>query len=278
MSKSVITDSLLTDIADAIREQTGKTATMTPSEMAVEIASISGGVEGGSTTPKELAYLLINKTLSGNTALFPDDVPLVDFGPVVSLPQSYFLKNSTGGSTNGFGMNTNVSKIVCPNLTYVKSNAMQYNTDAAVSGSTRALREAYFPVCKSFESYACSSWGYACTLVLGAVESIGNYAFQGFGALAAGLEGRTVCVYINSALGATGDNAFANAGISQVYFTGNTVTSGRNMSMYTFKNCTGITDIYVPWTEGAVNSAPWGATNATIHYETQTEPPEIPTA
>ena len=276
MSKSVITDALLTGIADAIREQTGKTALLTPEEMAVEIASISGGVEGGSTTPKELAYLLINKTLSGNTALFPDVVPLVDFGPVVSLPQSYFLKNSTGGSTNGFGMDTNVSKIVCPNLKEVKSNAMQYNADSGVSASTRALREAYFPVCLNFENYACASWGFACTLVLGAAGIIGNYAFQGFGALAAGMEGRTVCVYINSSVGTIGSKAFTYAGMSKVYFTGNAIT--RTISMDAFQNCTGITDIYVPWQEGAVNSAPWGATNATIHYETQTEPPEIPTA
>lgn len=27
-------------------------------------------------------------------------------------------------------------------------------------------------------------------------------------------------------------------------------------------------DIYVPWTEGAVANAPWGATGATIHYNT----------
>lgn len=35
-----------------------------------------------------------------------------------------------------------------------------------------------------------------------------------------------------------------------------------------FKGCTNITDIYVPWEEGAVANAPWGATNATIHYNT----------
>ena len=34
----------------------------------------------------------------------------------------------------------------------------------------------------------------------------------------------------------------------------------------TFNACTNITDIYVPWAEGAVANAPWGATNATIHY------------
>lgn len=35
---------------------------------------------------------------------------------------------------------------------------------------------------------------------------------------------------------------------------------------YAFYGCTGITDIYVPWAEGEVPGAPWGATNATIHY------------
>ena len=33
-----------------------------------------------------------------------------------------------------------------------------------------------------------------------------------------------------------------------------------------FSYCTAITDIYVPWAEGEVANAPWGATNATIHY------------
>ena len=33
-------------------------------------------------------------------------------------------------------------------------------------------------------------------------------------------------------------------------------------------NCLALTDIYVPWAEGAVANAPWGASNATIHYNT----------
>lgn len=36
-----------------------------------------------------------------------------------------------------------------------------------------------------------------------------------------------------------------------------------------FDKCTALTDIYVPWAEGAVADAPWGATNATIHYNTK---------
>ena len=46
MSKAIITASLLTNIADAIRAKTGDPASMTPSEMAEEIANISTG-----TTP-----------------------------------------------------------------------------------------------------------------------------------------------------------------------------------------------------------------------------------
>lgn len=43
MSKALITESLLTAIADAIRAKTGGAANLTPAEMAAEIANISGG-------------------------------------------------------------------------------------------------------------------------------------------------------------------------------------------------------------------------------------------
>lgn len=33
-----------------------------------------------------------------------------------------------------------------------------------------------------------------------------------------------------------------------------------------FSSCTNLTTINVPWAEGAVANAPWGATNATINY------------
>lgn len=36
-----------------------------------------------------------------------------------------------------------------------------------------------------------------------------------------------------------------------------------------FTGCTNLTDIYVPWNDGAVANAPWGATNATIHYNSE---------
>ena len=55
-------------------------------------------------------------------------------------------------------------------------------------------------------------------------------------------------------------------GLTSVTFKG-TPTS---ISIYAFEYCTNLTNIYVPWAEGAVEGAPWGATNATIHYNTTT--------
>ena len=38
------------------------------------------------------------------------------------------------------------------------------------------------------------------------------------------------------------------------------------ISNLAFQGLAALADIYVPWASGAVNGAPWGATNATIHY------------
>ncbi len=43
-----------------------------------------------------------------------------------------------------------------------------------------------------------------------------------------------------------------------------------SISNSAFDGCDNLTNIYVPWAEGAVSGAPWGATNATIHYNTTT--------
>lgn len=60
-----------------------------------------------------------------------------------------------------------------------------------------------------------------------------------------------------------GNNAFNGCtGLTQITFKGKPTT----LNYYAFRSCDNITDIYVPWAEGEVSSAPWGATNATVHY------------
>lgn len=51
-------------------------------------------------------------------------------------------------------------------------------------------------------------------------------------------------------------------GLTQITFKG-TPTS---IHMNAFKDCSNLTVINVPWAEGDVANAPWGATNATINY------------
>jgi hypothetical protein len=40
-----------------------------------------------------------------------------------------------------------------------------------------------------------------------------------------------------------------------------------NIAGDAFMYCVNLVDINVPWSEGEVDGAPWGATNATIYYD-----------
>ena len=43
-----------------------------------------------------------------------------------------------------------------------------------------------------------------------------------------------------------------------------------------FMNCNALADIYVPWSEGQVDGAPWSASVATIHYNSVVEEEKVP--
>lgn len=58
-------------------------------------------------------------------------------------------------------------------------------------------------------------------------------------------------------------NAFANClGLKTITFN----STPRSIDHTAFIDCTNLTTINVPWSEGEVSGAPWGATNATINY------------
>ena len=59
------------------------------------------------------------------------------------------------------------------------------------------------------------------------------------------------------------ENAFASCGgLTSITFLGTPTTIDANA----FEGCTNLKDIYVPWAKGGIAGAPWGATNATVHY------------
>ena len=55
---------------------------------------------------------------------------------------------------------------------------------------------------------------------------------------------------------------FKCTGLTSITFLGTPTT----LDAKAFVDCTNLKDIYVPWAEGDIAGAPWGAGNATVHY------------
>ena len=87
------------------------------------------------------------------------------------------------------------------------------------------------------------------------LTSIGNDVFNGCSNLA--------LTSLPSSLTSIGVRAFEKcSSLTSITFEGTPST----IDSSAFTNCTKLTTINVPWAEGAVAGAPWGATNATINY------------
>ena len=101
--------------------------------------------------------------------------------------------------------------------------------------------------------YSCTNL--ALTSLPDSLTSIDNYAFYGCSNLA--------LTSLPNGVTSIGGNAFRNCtGLTEITF------KGKPNSIYTsaFSGCTNLTTIRVPWAEGEVSGAPFGATNATIVY------------
>lgn len=90
---------------------------------------------------------------------------------------------------------------------------------------------------------------------ISAITSIGDGAFDSCSNLA--------LTSLPAGITSIGYNAFSNCkGLTTITFEG----TPQSIDSYVFSGCTNLTTINVPWAEGAVKNAPWGATHATINY------------
>ena len=106
---------------------------------------------------------------------------------------------------------------------------------------------------RNYAFYNCSRL--ALTSLPSGLTNIGYSAFYNCSSLA--------LTSLPSGLTSIGSNAFSYCtGLTSITFEG-TPTS---IPSKAFSKCTNLTTINVPWSEGAVENAPWGATNATINY------------
>ena len=89
------------------------------------------------------------------------------------------------------------------------------------------------------------------------VISIGNYAFQ-YCKTMRGIE-------IPDSVTSIGEGAFFDTKLTIITIP----ESVTDIGIEVFAFCSNLTDIYLPWSEGEVSGAPWGATGVTIHYNSE---------
>lgn len=287
MSYALIDTTDLTALGNAIRTKTGGTATMAVSAMATAVSGITTG--GVSTLPN--TYMTYEPTQDEQGR----DIINIDFygklsniyttidGDIISYPcaslKLWDLK--TGISINSsliYQININIHD---NEINYLESDFLRpfesgVNTriNINVAGAIRAIGQNTFNGCgnlvnissvlsgiKQIDTNAfryCRGFPSVFELP-NTIKELGSYCFSSIDI--------TTLILPMTNLTFVADRCFAScSNLTTVYFLG-TPSSSSILPSHMFQGNTAITDIYVSWSSGAVTNAPWGATNATIHYD-----------
>lgn len=236
---------------------------------------ITVNVSGGGT-PTECTV----NTYSGNSltsaAVYSQKArPIFTFYGITSLT-SVDLSHCTNMTTltnNAFYTATGLATVTFPStITTMNVNAFRGCEDfncASLPTGLETLGTSVFRDCDSLSITALPS----------GLTSLGQYTFQNCANLGissfpsgitsipqysfSGCTGLTT-ITLHSAIKSLAQYCFQNCtGLTTVTFQG---TPSGTIYSTAFSGCTNLTDIYVPWASGAKAGAPWGATNATVHY------------
>ena len=183
MSNLYIKAQTLTDIADAIRNKTGASAMMTPSQMASAIGSISGG---DTTLEDELITGELNNYENSRvTTIRPYAFYSYQLLTTVSFP------NVTSIGSYAFGYCTSLTTVSFPVVTSIKSYAFYSCTSLTTINFPKAthiesyafrycysLTAASFPVATIIGSNAFQYCSALTTASFPSAMSIGSYAFR----------------------------------------------------------------------------------------------------
>ena len=229
MANVLVNDASLADIADAIREKNGTEETYKPAEMGDAVRAIeSGGGVGIILKDFNSTGSPLTVDIRGLQSHYDN---LKDNSKIrFSGNLSYLCYNFGSGPTNGLYTQTE-SIYLIDGLDKLPMNMFYYCS---------SLKNVYGDLSK--------------------VATLGNNCFAFCTSL-------TELPYMPS-LNKLDSGVFNGCtGLTKIkLYTAPSKAS--DIHNFAFLNCTNITDIYVPWAEGAVDKAPWGATNATIHYNT----------
>ena len=253
-------------ICDAVREKTGKTEALKSGDLSAEVAQIE--VDDGS---KDQLRKLIDGTIE--SYVFPEDVTEVRAGLFYDCKDLTSVEMHEGITKIGsyaFGNTTSLDLQVLPDSIERIDNVAFMNSDISIKKLPSAL---YYLGTQAFCWSLVSIESFPETLT-----SISLYAFQDCNNI----------TKINIPISITniGSSAFARCkSLASIIFEGGPSLNSSNifqsctaltnvtfkgtpsaMSTSVFSGCTALTTINVPWSEGEVANAPWGATNATINY------------
>ena len=214
------------------------------------IARKMGG--GGSSKPV-LQDKSMNITDNGSQTITPDTgydgLSRVDLSVNVSgenVPAVGFVPSAwdaDGYITNGRWYGTTVPASAL--ATSTAYNSYKHLQNVSLPDDLVKIGDAAF--------YACIAL--ALSQLPDSVKTIGASAFQRCTALQLS--------DLPAGLTTISQNAFMSCtGLTKITFHRKPSTMFSNI----FSSCTNITEINVPWAEGEVANAPWGATNATINY------------
>lgn len=166
--------------------------------------------------------------------------------------ESDILVTASGGGDDGSFKSVLEGTAVKPTLPSDLTKIRQYGfypcyqlaLTSLPDGVTEIGREAF---------YSCSHLALAS--LPSSLESIGSYAFYACTSLA--------LTSIPASVKTIGSSAFSACNkLRSITFEG----TPTNIASSAFSYCGYLVTLNVPWAEGAVANAPWGATNATINY------------
>jgi hypothetical protein len=237
-----------------------------------DIIPLSVTENGTSTAPAGKAYSPVTVNVPNPSS---GTIQISQNGTVDVTQYATAEVNVQGGSDEDFKAvieRTAVNPKLPNNLTEIGEYAFYNCSQLALTSLPNSITSI-----KNYAFYNCSQLALT-SLPNSIEEDIGNYAFFG----CSRLQLTSLPLGVKQALSQTFRNCTSlttfllHSGITALHdrcFMGctglTTVTFKGNPFIYSsaFSSCSNLTDIYVPWSQGEVANAPWGATNATIHYD-----------